>query len=109
MTSDGGFVTAVLPSGAELALVSRDDPSRPSDVSFEGLVHAGELFRVVQEFAGVAVDSLKKLSPDEFELEFGIGVTASSGKLMAFVVSGAAEASIGVRVLWKKDKAPDAP
>lgn len=109
MTSYDGLVTAVLPSGAELALVSYGDTARPSDVSFEELVRADELFRAVQEFAAVAVDSLKRLSPDEFELEFGVGVTASSGRLMAFVVSGEVKASVGVRVLWKKGEVSTSP
>lgn len=98
---DQRVITATLPSGAELCLVAYDDGRLPSDVSFLDKLRLNDVLGAVQEFAGIAAESIKALKPDEFELTFGVAVTAASGKLTALVVGGEVEASLHARLCWR--------
>jgi hypothetical protein len=103
MAADRNYVDVTLPSGSLIRLVSDREGDGPTDVAFGKTLDLADVFETVQEFAQVATDSLRKLRPDEIEIEFSVGVTASSGKLTALIVEGGGEASLSCRLMWKRN------
>lgn len=65
-----------------------------------------DLISAVQDVAD-KVQSMIKESIDqvnEIQLEFGIGFTVSSGKMLAVLVNGNTEANMKISLCWKKDE-----
>lgn len=49
------------------------------------------------------LESIKDaITPDEVSVEFGIGMTLKSGRLTSVLVDGEGDASIKVKLTWKK-------
>lgn len=79
----------------------------------EGYTEVGlknKIFEVSSDYIKVASNIIKNLKsmdfkPDSIELEFGVKLTATSGKAVSWIVTDAgAEASIGVKMKWEKEK-----
>ena len=105
--SDQQLVNLRLPSGAELAFINHDDPSRPRDLSMFGQLDIDIVLDAVREFSGLISDKIRSVAPDEFEVTFSVGVTAGTGKLGALLVSADADASFQVKLQWHRQPATD--
>ncbi|MBP8920983.1 MAG: hypothetical protein KBG85_14845 [Micropruina sp.] len=55
----------------------------------------------IQAIAGQVAEVWQKVKPSEATVEFGLQVTAKSGKLTGLLVEGGAEASLKVSLTWK--------
>jgi hypothetical protein len=67
--------------------------------SFDGVRHA------LEEIGSHVARAWRQVSPDEASVEFGLAVTAKSGKLAAVLVEGGADASLTVTMTWRRDPA----
>lgn len=66
--------------------------------------------RSIAAIADVVTDAVRRVAPDEAEVEFGIDVGVEPGQLTALLVKGSANATLNVRLLWKKGPAePTSP
>ncbi|WP_283133635.1 CU044_2847 family protein [Rhizohabitans arisaemae] len=48
----------------------------------------------------------EKVRPSEAEVEFGVKVTAKTGKLSGLLVEGGGDATLKVKLVWRRDQAP---
>lgn len=63
-------------------------------VSFQGVREA------ISAIAGEVAAAWGKVRPSEAKIEFGLNLTAKTGKLAGLLVEGGAEASLKVTVSW---------
>jgi hypothetical protein len=101
----------VLPDGTPVWVRISGSDQRYSETGFgdrmaarvEGL---GELVRGV---AGSIRDATRQARPDEVTVEFGVELTAKSGKVVSMLADGEAKGAITVSLTWKggSQAAPD--
>jgi hypothetical protein len=58
--------------------------------------------RTLEAVAGEIDQAWQKVKPTEATVEFGLALTAKSGKLTGLVVEGGAAANFKVTMVWKK-------
>lgn len=84
----------------------------PSGAEPAGLADRFDLSGV-SETIGVVASQMQRAwaqtKPDEATIEFGIDVTAKSGKLTGILVEGEGKASLKVTLVWKDHKAEPTP
>jgi hypothetical protein len=73
---------------------AREEPG--GGFSFENVTSS------VTALAEAMTRALKAVAPDEGEVEFGIDVGVESGQLTSLLVKGTGNATLKVRLLWKK-------
>lgn len=71
--------------------------------SFDGVTDT------VKAVAGSLASAWEVVKPAEASVEFGLDVTAKSGKLTGLLVEGEGTASLKVTVTWKFEPKPEAP
>jgi hypothetical protein len=54
--------------------------------------------------ADAVTGAITRVAPDEAEVEFGVDVGVESGQLTSLLVKGTGNATLKVRLLWKKDQ-----
>jgi hypothetical protein len=72
-------------------------------LSFDGVRATVE--GIATELAGV----WRRVKPAEASVEFGLKLTAKSGKLTGLVIEGGGEAALTVTLTWKQPEAKPAP
>lgn len=75
-----------------------DDRSGP--LSFDGVREA------VAAIGTQLTQAWETVKPDEAQVEFGLKLTAKSGKLTGLLVEGGGEASLKVTLTWKSGSQP---
>lgn len=93
----------VLPSGTVM-LVEGEVPAGPQDVGLKSALDLDQLRQTIAEFADALVEPLRSVASEEVELEFSLGVELATGRVIAFLAGGKAQAGIKVRVTWKSGK-----
>ncbi len=83
------------------------DASGPRNVSAGGAFSFDGVRAALEEIGGHVAGAFQRAMPAEATVEFGIGVTAKSGKLAAVLVEGGAEASLKVTMTWKRAPGAD--
>ena len=78
---------------------------RREDGVIDGHERLEKVLANVRPTARAVADALSGLSPDSYEIEFGIKVSAELG---AIVAKSSAESHFTVRVAWKRDHAAPA-
>jgi hypothetical protein len=91
----------VLPSGAVM-LVEGEVPAGPQDVGLKPALDLDQVRQTIAEFTGALVEPMRSVAADEVELEFALGVELATGRLVAFLAAGKAQAGMKVRVSWKR-------
>jgi hypothetical protein len=76
----------------------RDEPFTLDDVG-----------RSIGAIANAVTGAVVKVAPEEAEIEFGIDVGVESGQLTSLLVKGTANATLKVRLLWKRNEAAGSP
>jgi hypothetical protein len=89
-----------------------DDPERDAGVldvfrkrppvEDGGVLSFDHVTASVTALADAMTRALKSVAPDEGEVEFGIDVGVESGQLTSLLVKGTGNATLKVRLLWKK-------
>lgn len=69
-------------------------------LSFEGVANT------VRAIAGELHAALEAVCPDEASVEFGLDVSAKSGRLTGLLVEGEGKASLKVTLTWKRAETP---
>lgn len=91
MVESGGTTFWVeVAEGSGVSTVSLDDA-----MSFDGVADA------VTEIGRSLSAALEAIKPDEAAVEFGLKVTAKTGKLTGLLVEGGGEAALKVTLSWK--------
>lgn len=100
-------VQVQLSEAALAAMPDDDDPERevgifgkknvPSEVlPLEDVGHS------IGAIAAAMSAAIAKVAPDEAEVEFGVDVGVEAGQLTSLLVKGTGNATLKVRLLWKK-------
>lgn len=63
--------------------------------------------RTIEAVAGELAQAWDRVKPAEATVEFGLSLTARSGKLTGLVVEGGADASLKVTLVWKNAERHD--
>lgn len=92
-----------LPNGSTLYIQSTDggDTERPV-----GTRSAQQLATSMDSIRGLAIllyEELRELSPDDIEVEFGIGFTLESGKLLTILADAKGSANVSVKLKWSRE------
>lgn len=95
-------ITVELPSGAHVRVPSAPQDG-PTDVGFSDVLNFDAILTSLREFASLTLAAVQSASPDEVEIEFSVGVDASTGQLLAFICSASTEAILKFRLLWTND------
>jgi hypothetical protein len=82
-----------LPTGAE-----------PTSFAQDALLGGALLKETIAGVAQSAFDSLKQLQPDEWSVEFAIGMKADKVRVIPVLLTGSGEASLKVTAKWIKTK-----
>jgi hypothetical protein len=69
------------------------------DVSFDGVRDT------VAAIAGELAEVWNRVQPDEAKVDFGLKLSAKSGRLTGLLVEGGGEASLAIALTWKKSPA----
>lgn len=64
---------------------------------------------LVQGVAGSLRDAVRAVAPDEVSVQFGLELSAATGKLVSLLADGEGRASIKVALTWRKDGAAPGP
>lgn len=72
------------------------------DVPFDGVRHT------IEEIGETLAHAWDAAKPDEASVEFGLKLTAKTGKLTGILVEGGGEATMSVKLTWKPTAAPAA-
>jgi hypothetical protein len=86
--------TRPLPTGAE-----------PTGFAQDALMGGALLKETIAGVAQSAFDSLKQLQPDEWSVEFAIGMKADKVRIIPVLLTGSGEASLKITAKWVKAKA----
>ena len=82
-----------LPTGAE-----------PTNFAQDALLGGALLKETIAGVAQSAFDSLKQLQPDEWSVEFAIGMKADKVRVIPVLLTGSGEASLKITAKWVKTK-----
>ena len=98
-------VQVQLPSGD--VVWAKVETEGPSDVAAGGLLKLDpeELRKTLRGVSESVREALVDLTPDQLQIEFGIQLTAKSGKITSMLAEAGATASIKVSMSWAKDTA----
>jgi hypothetical protein len=73
----------------------RDVSALDRVLPFDGIVDS------VAAVASAMTEALRRASPEEAEVQFGVDVGVESGNLTSLLVKGTGMATLSVRLLWK--------
>ncbi|WP_250284765.1 CU044_2847 family protein [Frankia sp. CiP1_Cm_nod2] len=77
----------------------------PRTVSADGVFSFDGVRRALEEIGSQVARAWEQVRPDEASVEFGLSVSAKSGKLTAVLVEGGADASLTVTMTWTRPPA----
>jgi hypothetical protein len=89
-------------SGEVEFFVEVTDVGGPRTVSAGGVFSFDGVRAALEEIGEHVAGACRRVMPDEASVEFGLSVTAKSGKLAAVLVEGGAEATLKVTMSWKR-------
>jgi len=99
------MIEVALPSGQTI-LVSSSATGGAQDVSRKGVLALEPALHSLREFADLLLQTVNAgQTPAETEVEFSVSLDISTGKLLAAIVEGGAQAAVHVRLLWRADGA----
>jgi hypothetical protein len=86
---------------------ARVETEGPSDVAAGGLLKLDpdDLRKTLRGVSESVRGALVDLTPDQLQIEFGLQLTAKSGKITSMLAEAGATASIKVSMTWVKDTA----
>ncbi|THJ74739.1 CU044_2847 family protein [Candidatus Frankia alpina] len=93
-------------SGEAEFFVEVSGPGGPQNVAAGGAFSFEGVRQALEEIGGQLSRAWQAVRPDEASVEFGVNVTAKSGKLAAVIVEGGAEASLTVTMTWRRPPPP---
>lgn len=93
------LLDAVLPNGANLKVTALSE-GRAHDVSFPRPFKLETFEEAISGVAEMAKNAVQSLTPDDTEIEFGLGLTLEAGKVVSLLTSVGSTASIRVRLRW---------
>ena len=73
----------------------RDVSALDKVLPFDGIVNS------VAAVASAMTEALRRASPEEAEVQFGVDIGVESGNLTSLLVKGTGTATLSVRLLWK--------
>jgi len=100
-------VTVVLENGEEF-LMEVSSANDREKVSNDGMLSVTDLANSIRSISKMLVQTLREISPDKFEVEFGIEASVKSGKLLALLCNADGKANLKVTLEWSKES-PKAP
>ena len=77
------------------------DSSGPRTVGLDDVLSFDAVRDTVEAIATELADVWSRVHPSEATVEFGLSVTAKTGKLTGLVVDGSGAASLTVKLTWK--------
>jgi hypothetical protein len=89
----------VTAGGAEF-YVEVADAAGPAAIRSDGVLSFDGVRATVEGIATELAKAWEKVRPSEASVEFGLKLTAKSGKLTGLVVEGGGEASLKVTLTW---------
>jgi Trypsin-co-occurring domain 1 len=98
----------VCAGGAEFYVEVADAGGPATIDDHGGVLSFGGVRATVEGIAAELVQAWEKVEPSEACVEFGLKLTAKSGKLTGLVIEGGGEASLRVTLRWQRPGAADA-
>jgi hypothetical protein len=98
------LVDALLPNGATIKVAAMVSDAA-QDVSFLQVFTLDNLEKSLSGLAEMARNAVAKVAPDTMEIEFGLGLSVEAGKLVSLLTNAGSEASLTVRLGWKRQTA----
>lgn len=97
-------VQAVMPDGSSMWVRVNDDDEGPRDTGFGDRLgrQLSDLPQTLETLTRSVRSGLRRSSPDEVTLEFGIEIAAKSGQLVSVVTEAGGKATLKVTVTWRK-------
>jgi hypothetical protein len=95
-------------SGDAAFFVEVADGGGPRTVSADGVFSFDGIRHALEEIGAQVVRAWQQVCPDEASVEFGLSVSAKSGKLTAVLVEGGADASLKITMKWTRTPAAPA-
>ncbi|MFI6291722.1 CU044_2847 family protein [Nonomuraea sp. NPDC050790] len=89
--------SALLPNGAEIEVRRKSGGAADVAGSLPDFTAVADTLRGVSESV---LDALRKARPDEVTVEFGMNVSAKSGRLSSLLVSADAAADFKITLKW---------
>lgn len=93
-------------SAASSSAASRPLPTgaEPTNFAQDALLGGAMLKETIAGVAQSAFDSLKQIQPDEWSVEFAIGMKADKVRVIPVLLTGSGEASLKITAKWVKTK-----
>jgi hypothetical protein len=82
-------------------LADADGPSGPQTVGFDDAMSFDAVSRTVEAISASLVKAWRQAKPSEAQIEFGLELTAKSGKLTSVLVEGGGTSSLKITLTWK--------
>lgn len=87
-------------SGEAEFWVRVDDPGGPSTIGLRDVLSFEGVRKTVEEIGAQLSAAWDRVKPSEAVVEFGLTLTAKSGKLTGLIVDGEGEGSFKVTLTW---------
>jgi hypothetical protein len=78
-----------------------EDTGGPQTVGLEDVLAFDGVRETIEAIAAELAGAWEQVKPDEASVEFGLALTAKSGKLTGLLVEGGGSASLKVALTWK--------
>jgi Trypsin-co-occurring domain 1 len=107
MNQDGnapGVADAKLPSGKIVRVRVADAPSGLSSVGRADAVKLEDALAPIGEVADLMREKLASLEATRATVEFGVSLSAQSGKLTSLIFEAKADASLTVTLEWERKR-----
>ncbi|MGH8887716.1 MAG: CU044_2847 family protein [Egibacteraceae bacterium] len=99
MEDRGEVVDVVLPNGAAMRVVVVDSGGA-QDVGLLDSLDLEGVRETIEGLAELVTSAVQKAKPTKATVEFGLSITAKSGKLTGLLVDGSAGGSLKVTLSW---------
>jgi len=96
--------------GAEFYVEVADAVGGPTTIRDDGVPLSFDGVRATVEGIATELDGVwLRVKPSEASVEFGLKLTAKSGKLTGLVIEGGGEAALTITLTWKQPEAKPGP